>query len=61
MAKKFINEGQSFIAVCNVKVDERKYFKDWIACFTKELKLPPMIFGGYTTKLDHGVMVLYLL
>ena len=35
MADKFINEGQSFIAVCNPKVNEREYFKKWIEAFAE--------------------------
>ena len=61
MAKEFIENKQSFIIVANVKVDERKYFKEWIACFIKDHKLPPMTFGGYDRKLDHGVAIIYLL
>ena len=61
MAKEFIEKKQSFIIVANVKVDEREYFKKWIQCFIKDNKLPPMTFGGYDRKLDHGVAIIYLL
>ena len=62
MAEKFVDEQQSFIAVCNVKSNEKKYFCDWIDSFAKQVDLPPMAFGGYgERKLDHGVLILYLL
>ena len=62
MTKEFIKNKQSFIIIANVKVDEREYFKRWIACFIEEHKLPPMTFGGYgDRKLDHGVAIIYLL
>ena len=62
MAREFIYSDKSFIAVCNVKVNERKYFSDWIDSFAEQVALPPMAFGGYgEQKLDHGVLILYLL
>ena len=42
--------------------NERKYFSDWIDCFAEQVDLPPMAFGGYgEKKLDHGVLIVYLL
>ena len=62
MAREFIYSDKSFIVVCNVKVNERKYFSDWIDSFAEQVALPPMAFGGYgVQKLDHGVLILYLL
>ena len=43
-------------------MNEREYFKKWIDSFAKQVSLPPMAFGGYgERKLDHGVMIVYLL
>ena len=62
MVEKFIDDGQSFIIICNGKIDERVYFKSWIELFAKKVKLPIMAFGGYgERKNDHGVLIVYLL
>ena len=61
MAIKFLDEGQSFIIVCNDKIDERVYFKNYIEAFAEQCSLPPQAFGGYEYKLDHGVKICYIL
>ena len=61
MTLKFLEEGMSFIIVCNDVMDEREYFIQYIEAFAKAHHLPPMAFGGYKKKLDHGVCIMYLL
>ena len=61
MAEKFLKEGHSFIIVCNDNMTDRVYFENFIEAFAKYCGLPPTAFGGYKKKLDHGVMVCYIL
>ena len=61
MIVKFIDEGMSFVIVCNDKMEERKYFKDYIEAFAKACSIPIQAFGGYEFKLDHGVCLMYVL
>ena len=61
MTQKFLDENQSFIAVCNDKVDEKLYFQGFTELFALQQSLGLKAFGGYSRKLDHGVKVVYLL
>ena len=61
MALGFLDEGQSFIIVCNDKMDERDYFKHYLEAFAKQCGLPLTAFGGYVLKLNRGVKVCYIL
>ena len=61
MTLSFLIDRKSFIAVCNDKTDEKKYFQNFIEAFAKSVSLPLMAFGGYEVKLDHGVKIVYLL
>ena len=61
MTVKFLDDDQSFIAICNDKMDEREYFKNFIEIFADQLSLPLTVFGGYIKKLDRGVKIVYLL
>ena len=61
MTTKFLDEGMSFIAICNEKIDEKEYFKAFTELFAEQQSLGLMAFGGYEMKLDHGVKIVYLL
>ena len=61
MTLAFLDEGKSFIAVCNDNMDDRIYWNSWIEAFAAQCSLPLMAFGGYKKKLNLGVKLVYLL
>ena len=61
MSLNFLDELQSFVSVCNDKIDDKKYFKGFTELFAHQKSLALKAFGGYEKKLDHGVKIVYLL